>query len=628
MTKRSITRRDFLNGVAVNGAALGVGTSLASLAAQATNLPPASGYYPPSLTGLRGTHAGAFEVAHSVAWHGKQWPIPSQQTEDTYDLVVVGGGISGLTAAMLFQQKAGPNCRILILDNHDDFGGHAKRNEFTVGDQTLIGYGGSQSLEGPSSYSAVSRQVLKDLGIEPKKFYDYYDQQFNQRWQLKRGLYFSREHYGVDRLTVNPFSWYEQHIDSLADTLRQFPIAEAAQTALLQLMEGDSPLTPSDWSQQQRIDTLRKTSFHDFLTQYAQLPREAIDVFRDNMKGIWGVGWESLSTLEAIRLGMPGAERLGVTAEELDLHDEEPYIFHFPDGNAGVARALVRYLIPRAVPGNTMEDLVTSRVDYSQLDSDVTRVRLRLNSTAVQVQHSADEKTVDITYVRDQQSYRVRGRHVVMACYNNLIPFICPEVPEAQRQALDYAEKVPLVYANVAVTNWRAFAKSGFSGFHTPKSDMFHTIEMDFPVSMGGYQFSPNPDAPTILHASMIPAFPYQGLSSREQHKLGRHRLYQMAFEEFEDDLFKQLDGALGSWGLDVERDITAITVNRWPHGYAYEYNELFDEPNFGPDQGPHIAGRARLGRISIANSDASAYAYVNGAMDAAARAVEEQLPS
>ncbi|MBU3068548.1 NAD(P)-binding protein [Aestuariicella sp. G3-2] len=625
MKKAPITRRDFLNGIAVGigGLSLSPLQSMASPAIAQTS----PSYYPPRLTGLRGTHVGAFEVAHSVAWQGKQWPIPDRQTDDTYDLIVVGGGISGLTAAMLFQQQAGRDSRILILENHDDFGGHAKRNEFTVGNQTLIGYGGSQSLEGPNSYSKVSQQVLTDIGIEPQKFYDYYDQKFDQQWKLKRGLYFSKKHFGVDRLTDNPFSWYKQSIKSLKDTVNTFPISQDAQSALLNYLEGTSPLTPSDWSQTQRIENLRTTSFSDFLKTHAQLPEEAIDVFRDNMKGIWGVGWESLSTLEAIRLGMPGADRLGVTAEEANAHySEEPYIFHFPDGNAGVARALVRHLNPKAVPGETMEDLVTSRVDYSLLDSDASPVRLRLNSTAVHVQHSKDQNSVDVTYVRDQKSVKVKGKHVVMACYNNIIPFICPEVPQAQREAINYAEKVPLVYANVALTNWKAFAESGYNGFQTPRSKMFHGIELDFPVSMGSYNFSPSPDSPILLHASMIPSFPNQGLTSREQHKLGRQRLYQMAFEEFEEDLYSQLDGALGRWGMDVERDIRGITVNRWPHGYAYEYNELFDQPDWGPDKGPHIAGRQRLGRISIANSDASAYAYVNGAMDAAARAVNEQL--
>ena len=99
-----------------------------------------------------------------------------------------------------------------------------------------------------------------------------------------------------------------------------------------------------------------------------------------------------------------------------------------------------------------------------------------------------------------------------------------------------------------------------------------------------------------------------------------------MSFDNYEDLILEQLEGALSPGGFDAERDIAGITVNRWPHGYAYEYNDLYDPPEYSPDNGPHIQGRAQIGRISIANSDASAYAYVNGAIDAADRAVNEQI--
>jgi spermidine dehydrogenase len=149
---------------------------------------------------------------------------------------------------------------------------------------------------------------------------------------------------------------------------------------------------------------------------------------------------------------------------------------------------------------------------------------------------------------------------------------------------------------------------------------------MDFPVSMGGYEFTRNPDEPTVLHGTFIPTKPFQGLSAREQNKAGRKALYEMSFDDFENGIVRQLDGALSGGGFDVERDVAAITVNRWPHGYAYEYIALSDPPEWNRDNGPHVAGRAQIGRISIANSDASAYAYVNGAIDAADRAVNEQI--
>jgi len=172
MDKRdNITRRDFLNGIALGVAAGGTLSPLEILAQQT------GGRYPPALTGLRGNHPGSFEVSHQLAWTGERWPIPDRLTDDVYDLIVVGGGISGLSAAFFHQQRSGGSSRVLVLDNHDDFGGHAKRNEFTVDGQTLIGYGGSQSIDTPSGYSPAASRLLVDLGIDVQRFYDYFDRQ-------------------------------------------------------------------------------------------------------------------------------------------------------------------------------------------------------------------------------------------------------------------------------------------------------------------------------------------------------------------------------------------------------------------------------------------------------------------
>tara|TARA_B110000503_G_scaffold79827_2_gene122474 strand:- start:359 stop:2245 length:1887 start_codon:yes stop_codon:yes gene_type:complete len=625
MSKPDITRRDFLNGIALT---LGSVASSRDVLASTSPVAASDTYYPPKLTGLRGTHAGAFEVAHSVAWEGKQWPIPEHKTDEIYDLVVVGAGISGLSAAMLFQQKAGFDTRILLIDNHDDFGGHAKRNEFIVDGKELIGYGGSQSIDTPSAYSKVSAQVLKDLAIETSRFNQYFDGDFKNKWSLRYGLFFTKKQYGKNILTDNPFHWDPHTVDDLNSTVKKYPIPDSSKKALINYINGNYSVDLPDWSYQEKIAALRKISYYDFLRQHAKLSHEAIAIFNDSIKSLWGVGWDALSTLEAVRQGLLDSEKLGLKYKDIDTHEgeNEPYIYHFPDGNAGIARALVRKLIPNSMPGHSMEDLVANKVDYSQLDQEASSVRLRLNSTAVHVEHSYDKQQVGVTYIQNDNSFKVQAKHCIMACYNNIIPHICPELPAAQKQAIDYATKIPLVYANVALRNWKAFAKAGFSGFHIPKSNLFDHIVLDFPVSMGGYKFSSNPDQPILLHCSMVPAKPYQNLSGRDQHRLGRQKIYQLSFDDYEKDLFNVLHEALSPFGFDAVNDIAGITINRWPHGYAYEYNELFDPPEWSPHNGPHIAGSAQIGRISIANSDASAYAYVNGAIDAADKAVNEQL--
>jgi len=377
----------------------------------------------------------------------------------------------------------------------------------------------------------------------------------------------------------------------------------------------------------QKIEVLRSISYSDFLRRYTGASEEVVTFLRDAKIGYWGFGFDALSALEGFRMNMPGLGGMGL---DVALRDptaaDEPYIFHFPDGNASVARLLVRDLIPVCMPGHSMEDVVTAPLDYALLDRAGADVRIRLNSTAINVAHTEDAAHVDVTYVKDGNASRVRARHVILACYHMVIPHICAELPAAQREAIAYPEKTPLAYISIAVRNWTAFKKLGVSTIYQPQAELMSSFGLDFPVSIGSYQFTSSPEQPTVLHGNFLPTLPDRGLNQKQQHRAGRARLLGMSFDDFERAIIAQLDGALGAGGFDSRRDIAAITVNRWPHGYAYEYNDLYDPPEYNPRNGPHIAARARLGRISIANSDASAYAFVNGAIDAAVRAVKEQL--
>lgn len=617
----NITRRDFINGIALGAAASGVANPLESFAAIAV-----SADYPPLRTGLRGSHAGSFEVAHAVAWSGKQYVRPAGLTDSIYDLVVVGGGISGLTAALLFRQRAGKAARILVIDNHDDFGGHAKRNEFQVDGTTLIGYGGSQSMDGPARYSANSKSVLSELGIDAQRFYQYFDQKFMADRDLKSAIYFRPDTYGKSTAALNIFR-HREHLTlaQIQATIAQYPLAPESQAALVRLLTDETDHQPQ-LSRRQKIDFLRSLSYASYLRDHVRVPQDVIDLLDGSVLDLWGVAWDALSALEAYRAGMPATQHLGIGELDDEHENSEPYIFHFPDGNAGIARALVRKLCPGVLPGNTMEDLVTARADYSRLDQSGTSCRMRLNSTAVDIRHTEDQKHVDVTYVRSGEVCRVRGRHVIFAGYNAMLPHICSEVPELQRHALEYAEKVPLVYMTLALRNWRAFEKLGYHSFYVPNAKYLHSFGLDFPVSMGAYKYPTRSDQPIVVHGSWIPHVPSSGLPARQQHVAGRRQLYETTFEQFESDIVSVLSGALGGGGFVAERDLAAITVNRWPHGYAYEYNDLSDPVGFSPDNGPHVAGRAQIGRISIANSDSHAYAYANSAIDSADRAVGEQM--
>jgi spermidine dehydrogenase len=628
--QQKITRRDFLNGVSI-----AVGSSLlaAPLWAETFGIPQSPfapekdpGYYPPAKTGMRGSHDGSWEVAHGLR-DGQTWP-DSVADDESYDLIVVGAGISGLAAAYFYRKAAGPNARILLLDNHDDFGGHAKRNEFQAGNRLLLGYGGTQSIEAPAHYSKEAIGLLKELGIDVQRFYKYYDQKLFDSMKLGESTFFDKESFGVDRLVPEAGLHYFGPTFT-AETVTQLPIAEAAQHDILRLQETNVDYLPGLTLEQKR-SKLIKTSYKDFLLNYVKVHPDVIKVFQTAPHDLYGVGIDAVSAYDCARYGYPGFK--GITLpkrhREDDQEEEEPYIFHFPDGNASIARMLVRSLVPGVLPGNTMEDIVTARANYARLDDPASRVRIRLNSTAVRAKHVGDPATakeVEVTYVRGGQAHRVRGAQCVLACYNMIIPYLCPEMSATQKDALAYCVKIPLVYTNVQISNWKPFQKLGIQGIYAPGA-YFSTVTLDFPVSMGSYKFPSSPDESCLLHLLRTPCSP--GLPCKDQYRAGRYELVSTDFATFERNVRDQLGRMLSAGGFDPARDVQAITVNRWPHGYAYEYNSLFEPIDRPASERPCVIGRQPFGRIHIANSDADGHAYTNIAIDQGYRAVSEIVGS
>jgi spermidine dehydrogenase len=627
-TGAAITRRDFLDGVALTAGAMASGLLPTAIAtAEEAAAQDAAGYYPPSLTGLRGNHPGSFEAAHALRdndfWTQAGAPIG---TGEIYDLVIVGGGISGLAAAHFYRAKR-PRARILILDNHDDVGGHAKRNEFMLGGRLALMNGGTYLIDSPRPYSPIADGLLRALGVDPVALSKKCAHQgFYASRGLARGIFFDRETFGADKLVVarKGAAW--------RDVLADAPLSEHARSDVVRIEEGTTDYFPGLSSAEKKA-RLSRISYRDFLRDIVKADPAALALYQARPHGEWGVGADAVSALDVWAFDFPGfrglrleggsAPRMGYTAA--GYADGGSYTFHFPDGNASIVRLLVRNLIPSSLPGTSAEDIVAARLDYAQLDRAHAPVRIRLNATAVQVRHSGDPASADdveIVYARDGALSSVRARACVLACYNMVIPYLCPELSERQKEALHYASKIPLIYASVAVSNWRAFKSLGVAEVHAPGS-YFSSLSLNEVTDIGGYASPRSADEPILLHLLRVPTAP--GLPEREQHRIGRADILSTSFETFEHHIRDQLSRILGPGGLDASRDITAITVNRWPHGYAYEYNSLFD-PQWPPGEAPHEIGRARFGRIAIANSDAGAAAYTDSAIDQAHRAVTELL--
>ena len=626
---RPISRRDFLNGVgAVAAGALVPSRALADAVAALEVGAGEMGPYPPMRTGMRGSHPGSFEVAHALAREGhKNWGPVGEPDPAVYDLIVVGGGISGLAAAHFYRQQK-PSARILILDNHDDFGGHAKRNEFQIDGRTIIGYGGSQTLEEPGGYSAVAQGMLRELGIDIPRLAAGYDQDFYRKHGLRGGIYFDRETYGVERVIPYELLDFSNYLPVARSTVTareavaQMPLTEPARRELLKALLIDENRI-LDVPPERQAEYLWGISYRDFLARYMGISNPELIALLQRMTTDVSVNFDIAPAIGVIGyVGLPG---LKATALPSNVLFEEPYINHFPDGNASVARLLVRDLIPGVAPGSTMEDVVRARFDYAKLDTPDSKVRLRLNSTAIRAEHDGSPKTaerVGVSYVRGGQAYRVWGRSCVLAGYNAMIPALCPELPAPQREALALAVKVPILYTNVLLRNWQAWKKLGLAAVSAPGS--YHAISiLDFPVSLGGYEFSHGPDDPIVVHMERFATKPDAGPTPREQYRAGRHEMLSTPFETMEREIRSQLAGTLGGGGFDPARDIAAITVNRWAHGYSYWYNP-FSDPHYEDGQHPHEIGRRRFGRIAIANSDAGGRAVLDAAIDQAHRAVGE----
>ena len=623
---RCIPRRDFLQGALAASATVLAGPMLKGYAADAAPGPLAAqdmaGYYPPLLTGMRGSHPGSFEAAH--AERDGHVPSHSIDTGESYDLIVVGAGISGLAAAQFFRARTSPGARILLLDNHDDFGGHAKRNEFHLGDRTELLNGGTMSIESPRPYSTVAEGLIKDLGIDVESLSRRVEHpQFYSRMGLREAAYFDHATFGTDKLVVG------KRTD--AKVIAGYPLPERAKEDIRRI-EAGADFMPGLSSAEKKLH-LSKISYRDFLRDIVKVDPMTIAFYQAQTHGLWGVGIDAVSALDCWGVEFPGFKGMQLAPGSIPRMGFTPAGFadtggsktlHFPDGNATIARLLVRNLLPDAVPGSTAEDVVMSRVAYDRLDQAGSAIRLRLGSTVIRAvnQGTAGSGKVQITYVRSGKAYTVQARNCVLACYNMMIPYLCPELPAPQKEALHSLVKTPLVYTSVALRNWESFRKLGIWRVYAPGG--YHSIlSLNEKVDIGGYRSPAKPSEPILLHMLRTPCRP--GLTEFQQHRAGRAELLVTPFATFERHIREQLADILGAGGFDPSRDIEAITVNRWPHGYAPEYNPLYD-PDMPASQRPHVRGRAPLGRIAIANSDSGGGAYTDVAIDQASRAVNELL--
>jgi len=589
-----ITRRDFINGTLMVAGSAMLPREASSQAAMAA-LDPS--YYPPALTGLRGSHPGSDAHAHSRAWTQKSDWGSTTDLKEEYDLVVVGGGFSGLAAAYYYQQKHGKDKKVLVLDNHDDFGGHAKRNELTVGSEMLIGYGGSHSITDARRISKLIADLFDDIGVDIDGLEKSYDQTFYRRHGLCAMTYFDKETFGEDKIVKHPYCNHPNYVEglpmgtiSIEEAAQQAPLSEEGKKQLLRVLKGTGE---------------GRGSYFEYLQNTLGVTDPKIMTMARNS----ALDWASSGTDTMSMGGARGAGAMGFPLKP--VYDEEnPYIYHYPEGNAGVVRALVKKLIPAVAEGSNAEELILSRFDYSQLDKPTNPIRIRLNSTVVNVEHLGDPANageVSVRFINDNQAYEVKGKGAVMACYNMMIPHIVPNLPEDQDAALRSHVKSPLQYTNVGVTNWRAIKEIGM-GFAMCPGKMHQAATLELQSNLGGYESTKTPDDPCIVQMVHCP-YGTVGAPAKEQYREARQKMMTLQFADYEEEIRGHLTDMLPKNLFEFDRDVKSITVNRWAHGYA--------------SSGPAV-GRRPFGRITIANSDSVGSADAQAAIAQGYRAVNE----
>ncbi len=611
--KNKITRRNF-----INGTLMATGALLVPIGCRDETVLEALDplYYPPALTGLRGSHPGSNTHAHSRAWNKKSdWGSTTKLMEE-YDLIVVGGGISGLSAAYFFQQEHGKDKKVLILDNHDDFGGHAKRNEHTIDGQFRLGHGGSQSIEDAKDISEVIHALFKDLGIDLERFNTAYDKDFYKRNNLGAVTYFNKDIFGDDKVVRHPYCNHPNYIEGIImgekisneDAAKQAPLSTKGKEQLLRVLNGG--LHTIDVPKADLEDYIRSHSYFDYLKNNLGVDDPGVLRMARHSALDWGsTGADIMSIKTAKTCGAMGF------APKTIYHEDDPNIYHFPDGNASVARALVKKMIPDVAEGNGAEELVLSKFKYAELDKPNNTVRIRLNSTVVNVEHNGDPKDsseVFVDYINDNKSYQVKGKNVVMACYNMMIPHIVQGLPEEQEAALRLQTKCPLIYTTVGLRNWKAMKEMEIGMAMSP-GNMHQSLFMDYPVSIGGYEYTKTPKDPCVIQMISCPYGETVGAPALEQYREARHKMLSLQFKDYEDEIRAHLGGMLPKELFDFDRDVESITVNRWAHGYTV---------SGGGDSVKK--GRQPFGRITIANCDSGASASMKVAIDMASRAVKE----
>jgi spermidine dehydrogenase len=538
-------------------------------------------------------------------------PAETIDTGETFDCVVVGGGVSGLSAAFFVQKYGGSKLTCLVLDNHPVFGGESKRNEFIVDGQRIMGPQGADHFQVPLPHSVMAR-LFEQIGLDWRKF-EY------QKWassspEIPLGNSFEDSR-GPDALYFGakfgqkPGVWL---IDPWKKNLQGAPISEKTKAELLKYNQRQDTGLPFDYPGDDKSRQLDSVTIEQYLVDKYGLSHETVQTFMAEEGGGFGAGPDVVSAYCIYAFDV--------------LRSEQGPLLSFPGGNDGITRHMVKTLIPDSIPGpNTLESVCRNNVNFDAFDRPGQSTRIRLSSTAVWVKHEGDPSKSDflsVAYTRGGKVYRLKARSVVLAggCWTS--KHIVRDLPSAHREAYDQFFRSPCMMANVALRNWRFLYKMGISGCQWFEGIGSFTAVRKLPT-FSTDQKTIGPDSPVVLTLKVL--FPHYGLPLKEQGNLGRAQLLTTSFRDYERQIRTQLSEMFSASGFNAERDIAGIILNRWGHAYVSPQPGFF----FGKDGKPAprtVLRAAPFGRIAFANTDLSGAPDHRTAIGEAHRAVSQLL--
>lgn len=619
---RNITRRDFLNSTLLaSGGILLSAASPAQLLAQQEE----KGRSDDDWTGYggigdyansNGNTMSVMDAGHRIR-NGEFESLPADtiDTGETYDCVIVGGGISGLAAALIFQQLTGKGKNCLVIDNHPIFGGEAKRNEFQVDGQRLIAHQGSAFFPVPYPHSFIAR-FYDSIGLKAPRL-EY------QRWsgpdaEMKlsttpylgsapNGTYFGMKYKKPDGAwVIGDKVWERAPIPAKArEELTKYDAATNSEVQVPRYA-GDAI--------SRRLDSI---TLEDYMVERSGISRETIREFLcPGEGGGYGLGPDALSGYTAYAADM---------LHPLDISDETGQQM-FPGGNGGIARLITKTLIPDSIGGDrSLNDVCRNPVNFAALDRSGASMRIRLDSTAVWVKHEGDpakSEFVTVVYTRAGKTYRLKARSVVMAGGSWTTKHIVRDLPSDLADAYGQFYRAPCLMANVAVRNWRFLYKMGISGCRW-YGGLGEYTQVRKLALCGAPSPTISPDSPVVLTLKILYAYP--GKPTEQQGHMGRAELVSIPFREYERRIRQQFTDMFVPSGFDPARDIAGIILNRWGHAYLTPQPGFFFGKNGQPAPGD-VLRAAPFGRIVFANTDLSGVADHRSSIIEANRAVGQLL--